>query len=135
MALEQIPNSGTRTPRSRSSLVRFIVPFFFLLILVLILRNEVPEFNVWLEQMLQPEQARARQACRDAGLAKSVRPGFARIISDGQVHATRDGFYVEGLVIGEPGDTGAEQTFRFSCYVDSGGRLVTSQREAAPAAK
>jgi hypothetical protein len=61
-----------------------------------------------------------------AALASAKNPDFARIVESGSVNRTRNGYYVEGLIMGEMGETGEEVRQVVNCYVDPQGRLVNS---------
>lgn len=103
------------------------------LIGLLILKEEVPAVNRWFQRIVAPDRYAAAEACRNAALDAAAHPAYARVRDEGVVHATRNGFYVEGVEIGEMGADGAETTYRFHCYADPSGRLVKTHKDAAAA--
>lgn len=130
-------NRGDRTSRSKTA---FIPVLFFLVIGLLILSQEVPLVSNWIDQTFRPQTWEARKACERAALATVAQPQFARVLGKGEVHSTSDGFLVEGLVLGEMSENGAEVRTVHTCYVDANGNLVNSAREPyeappSPAAK
>jgi hypothetical protein len=130
---QQRSDSGLRTApyrrRRNSAAARRLVPLAFLLLVgLLIAHNEIPAFAQWWERMVAPRELEAKQLCQQAALGQVSRPAFARVVEPGRVHRTEDGLYVDRLVLGEMGESGAEQAVEYSCYLDSDGRLVRVNR-------
>lgn len=98
----------------------------FLTVGLFIAANTLPGVRERLERIARPQVWAARQTCVDAALASAKHPDFARILDSGTVNRTHSGFYVEGLVLGEMGETGEEVRQTVNCYVDTQGRLVNS---------
>lgn len=116
--------TGTRRRLGR------LVPLLILAVFgFIILRQEVPAVDDWIQRIIAPGEFAAAETCRRAALSSADSPGYARVRARGSVHKTRDGYYVEGVEIGSMGDDGAESVFRYSCYVDSNGNLVDAGRE------
>ncbi len=105
----------------------------FLAVGLFIAANTIPGVREGLERLARPQIWAARQTCRDAALALARNPDFARILDSGAVHRTRNGSYVEGLVMGEMGETGEEIRRSVDCYVDPQGRLVNRHVSPEPA--
>ena len=99
--------------------------------LVFLFRSEFPVIEQWLDTLLRPNSTAVRYACHKAALAAAGDPAFARVLRPGRAHATQAGFYVKEIVVGEMGDTGMEQAFRFSCYIDVTGTVVKTHRYAS----
>jgi hypothetical protein len=97
----------------------------------LILKEEVPQVESWYLRLVDKDQWLAGENCGRAAIAAAVNSDFARVVENGTVHPTENGYYVEGVIIGEMGDTGAEVRFEFSCYTQRDGTIVKSQRSAA----
>lgn len=94
-----------------------------------ILVQEVPAVNRWYQQLTAPARLAATEACQRAALGAADRPETARLRQEGKVHETQDGYYIEGVEIGHMGADGAEASYRFSCYTDRDGRLLSGNRE------
>lgn len=124
----------TRRPEARRNVRRFLPLLLLALIGLLILKEEVPAVNHWLQRVVAPDRYAAAEACRRAALDAAAQPAYARVRDEGTVHETRNGFYVEGVEIGEMGADGAETAYRFNCYADPSGALVKTHKSSAPAA-
>ena len=94
-----------------------------------ILVQEVPAVNRWYQQLTAPGRLAATEACQRAALGAADHPETARLRQEGKVHETQDGYYIEGVEIGHMGADGAEASYRFSCYTDRDGRLLSGSRE------
>lgn len=127
------PERPQRPEHRRFDLGRYLPVLFMLLIALFIMMEQVPAFNHWLQRIIAPERYAAAETCLRAALDASTQPDYARVRSAGTTHRTRNGFYVEGVEIGEMGPDGAEAVYRFSCYTDPEGKLVNSHKDAAPA--
>ncbi|HSP01325.1 MAG TPA: hypothetical protein VLN90_07670 [Thioalkalivibrio sp.] len=120
------PDPGSRRPPgNRLRPGRFVPIIIIVLIGLFILNQEVPAVNQWVQKLTAPERFSAGEACRRAALNAAQHPGFARLRAAGTVHDTRDGFYVEDVEIGSMDNDGAETVFRFNCYVDREGNVVS----------
>ena len=108
---------------------RALVPALLLLVFGFIVAyHEIPALAQWWERLAEPQAWKAKQMCQQAALSEVARPAFARVLEPGEVHSTQDGLYVEGLMLGEMSETGAEQAVAYSCYLDSAGELVRVNR-------
>lgn len=105
------------------------------LIVLLLLKEEVPTVNRWFQRVVAPARYAAAEACQRTALDASAQPAHARVRDEGTVHDTRNGFYVEGAEIGEMGANGAEATYRFDCYTDTSGVLIKTHKSAAAASR
>ncbi len=94
----------------------------------LILKEEVPQVESWYLRVVDKEKWLAGENCRRAAIGAAVNSDFARVVDNGTVHPTENGYYVEGVIVGEMGETGAEVRFEFSCYTHRDGSIVKSQR-------
>lgn len=115
--------------RSRFRFERVLIPLVFAVLVLVILADKIPALNDAREKLLHPVEYQARQSCQAAALAASARPAYARIRAPGKVHATQGASYVEGVSVGEMGETGGEATFEFSCYVDPDGKVVKTHKQ------
>jgi hypothetical protein len=125
------PTAPDLPPRRRTGkrrLGRYLPLVIFVLFGLFILKEQVPALDQWFQKLTAPERFAGGETCRRAALNAADHPGFARVRHSGTVHDTRDGFYVEGVEIGSLGDGGTETVFRFNCYVDREGTIVSSSR-------
>lgn len=133
--MEPPSTNRTRRQEARFNISR-LLPFLFMGFFVLfILKEEVPALNRWYQSIVAPERYQATTNCQRAALNASSRPDYARVRSTGSVHETQNGFYVEGVEIGEMGENGTEVVYRFNCYTERGGALVNTHKESAAAAQ
>ena len=121
------PNSPPN--RSRFGLERVLLPLVIAVIVIMVLADNIPALNDAREKLLHPVEYQARQACHAAALAAAAHPAYARIRAPGTVHATQSASLVEGVTVGEMGETGAEVTYRFSCYVDPDGKVAKTSKQ------
>lgn len=117
--------------RRRRRPARWLAPLVFAAIALIIVTREVEPVRDWAEGVLSPQRAQARAVCREAALDAAAAPAFARVVARGAVHQSRGGYYVDGLVVSEIGESGAERRFTMRCYVDAAGRLARSARDPA----
>lgn len=115
----------------RFKLAHILFPLVVAIIVLSILSDMIPQFKDAREKFFYPAEHQARQACHAAALAAASKPAYARIRTPGKVHATQGASYVEGVSVGEMGASGAEVAFNFSCYVDSSGTVVKSNKQTA----
>lgn len=132
---------GTRIPptaqkrRRRLGALRSLLPAIIVIIFgLVILRNEVPAVDDWIQRTLNEEQWRAADACRQAALKLAAQPDFARIVRRGEVQQTQAGYYVRRVVIGHMGEQGREQRFEVHCYADAQGNIVSAKIQSSEAA-
>ncbi len=124
----QLSRQGTtRARRNRVGL--FIILPFMALIALIILKQEVPQFDSWIQRIWDEEKWHAGDSCRHEAIRSASRSDFARIIENGIVHPTEKGYFVEGVVVGEMGDSGAELKFQFSCYTQTDGTIVKTNKQ------
>lgn len=128
--MEHPAPTHTRTPARGRNVSRFLPLLVMVLIGFLILKDQVPAVNRWFQSIVAPERYAAAEACRRAALNAATQPDYARVRDEGTVHETQNGFYVEGVSIGEMGEDGAETVYRFNCYADSFGKVVKTNKEA-----
>ena len=130
--MEQSTRSpGSRDRDRRFRLTRFLFPLFFAVFVLAILTDRIPALRDARERVLRPAEYQARAACHAAALQAAEQPTFARIVADGEVHATQGAQYVKGVRVGEMGPGGDEVTFGFSCYVDAEGDVVKTHKQAS----
>jgi hypothetical protein len=118
--------------RSRFRIERILIPLVFAVVVLTILADQIPAVHDAKEKILHPTEYQARKACHAAALAAAERPAYARIVAPGEVHATQGANYVEGVSVGEMGQAGTEITYGFSCYVDSDGKVVKTNKQSSP---
>lgn len=133
--MEHPSTNRTRRQQARLNISR-LLPFLFMVFFILfILKEEVPALDRWYQSIIAPERYQATTHCQRAALKASSQPDYARVRSAGRVHETQNGFYVEGVEIGEMGEDGTEVGYRFNCYTDRDGALVKTHMESATAAE
>ncbi|MDX1764345.1 MAG: hypothetical protein R3231_08500, partial [bacterium] len=97
-----------------------------------ILKTEGPQVESWYQRLVNEERWQAGENCRQAALKAANQVDFARITEMGKVNITENGFYVEGIVVGEMGDSGAEVFYGFNCYHKSDGSIVKTHKAEIP---
>jgi hypothetical protein len=114
--------------RSRFRPARIVIPLAMAIVVLAILADRIPELGEARDRLLHPTEYQPLKACQAAALAAAGQPAYARIRSPGQVHATQEARYVEGVRVGEMGPNGAEVTYEFSCYIAPDGRVVKTHK-------
>ncbi len=112
---------AARRGRAMRSLVLSVV---VLVVAGVIVYREVPWIQRQIQQLVNPAQARAVEACEVAALKLARTPEFARIIKPGRVHPTAGGFYVEHMVLGQMAQQGGEERSFMDCHADRDGNVV-----------
>ncbi|HFD79509.1 MAG TPA: hypothetical protein ENK05_03805 [Gammaproteobacteria bacterium] len=126
------PEAATAARRERRKRNRFI-PFLILAAFALFIASqEVPMVRDTIQRIVAPDRWAAARTCRREALAKAGNPDFARIVDPGELHPTRNGFFVEGIRVGEMAEQGGEAQFVVDCYTDAAGALVRATRLAVP---
>ena len=123
----------TITPRKSKKpgirLNKFIPIIIILIFATIILRDQFPQVDDYIQSILHPEQQAAVKLCRKRALAQSETPDFARIIKWGKANATQKGFLVDHLVIGEMAEGQGERLIAITCHIDNSGELVMVHRK------
>jgi len=114
--------------RRRFRPARIVIPLAIAMVVLAILADRIPELGEARDRLLNPTEYQPRKACQAAALAAAGQPAYARIRSPGEVHATQEARYVEGVRVGEMGPNGAEVTYDFSCYIAPDGRVVKTYK-------
>jgi len=127
--MEHPAPAPSRTLTLRRNIGRFVPILIIVLFALFILKEEVPLVNRWFQSIFSPERYAAAEVCRRAALNASAQPDYARVRDAGAVHETQYGYYVEGVIIGEMGEDGAEKVYRFNCYTDPAGKLVKTHKD------
>lgn len=122
-------NRGNPANRPRFRIGRILFPLIFAIIVLVALSERIPVIQDAKDKLLNPAEYQARQACHATALAAAEQPAYARIVDRGDAHPTQGAVLVEGVTVGEMGKSGAETTFRFSCYVDPDGKVVKTSRQ------
>lgn len=113
----------------RSGVAKKLLPLAVLIfIAAMIARKEVPVVDEWWQRTFHNRDWTMQQNCARAALAQSAERQFSRVIDEGKLHQTEDGYYLDGLLLGEKGADGAEQRIYYSCYLDTEGQLVNVTR-------
>lgn len=112
---------AARRGRAMRSLVLSVV---ILVVAGVIVYREVPWIQRQIQQLVNPAQARAVEACEVAALKLARKPEFARIVKPGRVHPTAGGFYVERMVLGQMAQQGGEERSFMDCHADRDGNVV-----------
>jgi hypothetical protein len=111
--------------RKRGGTWRRLLPLVLIAaVLLLIAAREMPWVKEGFDRLVHPQRWAAGQACRDRVVELARQPDYARIIERGQVHPTRRGYYVDGIVVGQMGEGGTEERFPAECYTDAEGKVV-----------
>lgn len=125
------PYARPRKRSSRSRTLNRLIPLLILLIFgTLILKDKVPAVSDKIDSVINPQGFAAVQTCRKAALSQSSTPDFARLIKSGRANATKKGFFVDQLVIGEMDDQGGERLMDVGCHIDQSGELIKLSRLA-----
>ena len=125
------PYARPRRRSSRSRVLNRLIPFLMVLVFgTLILKDQVPAIGDKIDSMINPQGFAAVQTCRKAALSQSTTPDFARLIKSGKANATKKGFFVNQLVIGEMNEQGGEQRINIGCHIDQNGELIKLNRLA-----
>lgn len=121
------------SPRPRRRLPANIIVFVvFAALVFLAVKNQFPQLDRWVQRLTDSARWSAGEQCRRAAVAAATDRRFARVVDDGTIHDTEAGYYVENVVVGEPGADGSETRFRFSCYVDQMNQVVRTHRTDGP---
>lgn len=126
----EILTTRTRKKGKRRAKQGIFAAVIFFIFAALILRQQVPAVDSWVEKRVSPHQWRAKSQCRHSALAAAQQKDFARIIKQGKIFETKGGFYIKGIVVGQMGQDGREMQYDFSCYVDSAGNVIKSHKQA-----
>lgn len=114
-----------RREREHRRRVKRLIPiFFFGVIAVLIVRQEIPAVDSWISRLMDAEAWRAAERCRTAGRARTGNPGFARLDKAGRAERTAEGYYVTGVMYVVLNPSGEERKYRFSCNVSRAGEIL-----------
>ena len=118
-----------REGRRRRKTARRIIPFLILLVFgFVIAREEIPLVYEWSEKTFRPAVWSAKKTCQQAALGQAENRQYVRILKPGRLHKTQDGQYIDRLVLGEMGASGAEEMIEYSCYLDAQGKLYKLNR-------
>ena len=127
---EQMPDHGRPRRRRGSRLIPLLIFAGFGLF---VLKEQVPAVNDAFQSLLRPAAFRAIEACREAALAGSPNPDFARLLRRGRASETRGGFFVDDVVVGELERGKGEVRREVECHVDRDGKGVEVTRRDAGA--
>jgi len=128
---EQTAHTGSnaaRRSRPARPLRRLVPLLVFLVIGLLIAREEIPAVRDAWEHLVAPQSWQARQTCQQAAIADSEHREFSRVLKPGRVNRTVDGIYIDRLLIGTLGESGTETRIEYTCYLDADGRLAKLHR-------
>ncbi|GAB4507769.1 MAG: hypothetical protein Tsb0026_04480 [Sulfuricaulis sp.] len=120
--------------KPRFRIERVLLPLIFAIVVLAILADKIPAVRDAKEKLLHPVEYQALKACHAVALAAAERPAYARIVNSGKSHPTQGAQYVEDVRVGEMGQTGAEVTYGFSCYVEPDGKVIKFHKQATPRA-
>lgn len=116
--------TAVEAARRRRALRPLIVLAIVIVMGATIAYREVPWVQRQAQQLFNPAQARAVEACEVAALKLASAPDFARIVKPGRVHATQGGFYIERMVLGQMAQQGGEERSFVDCHADRDGNVV-----------
>ncbi|MGV6859936.1 MAG: hypothetical protein ACWA5X_13320 [bacterium] len=111
---------------SRNKIIPLVI---FALFAMIVVSQEHSWLHEQFQRLVNPEAFSALSHCREATLADSQPPEFARILRGGNAHKTTAGYVVDALVVGEMGADGGELPFSITCYVDRQGTVASLHRE------
>ncbi len=126
------PPAPRREVRKKARPELFFILSIMALVVFLIIKTEVPQVESWYQRLVSKEKWQAGENCRQAALKAAPQADFARITEMGKVNMTENGYYVEGIVVGMMGDSGAEVHYGFSCYNKPDGSIVKTHKAAMP---
>ncbi len=126
---EAAPYTSARLREKRRNPMKRLIPFVIVAAFgVIIARQEIPAVDDWWQKTFAPEDWRAKDTCRQAVLDEAKGRRYKRIVTPGEVHRTADGPYVEGLRLVVLGETGADETIYYTCYLTNDGKLFRLTR-------
>ena len=118
-------------PQRRNRINRLLPLLIFAVFGLFMLKEQVPAVDDAFQSFIHPAAFRAIEVCREAALAGSADPDFARLLERGRAHGTRNGFFVDRVVIGELERGKGEVRRAIECHIDSAGNLVDLNRHDA----
>ncbi|MGV6816259.1 MAG: hypothetical protein ACWA44_03195 [Thiotrichales bacterium] len=119
----------SRRSSGRRRLINRLIPIAMIgFIAIIILREEVPAFNDFLQSNSDPKGFAAIKACREAALENTTAERYKRLIRYGKSHPTADGYFVDNIVLGELDANGGESRIAVTCHIDSAGVVVDLNR-------
>ncbi len=119
------PTSQRKGTGKRKNKIVLMVMISF--IVMFIAKKEIPLIDNSIDRLIAPEKTKANQTCHRQAIRLGQKPDFARIIQQGQVIETHQGFLVSQIIIGEMGNDGHEIRFNVTCYTNSHGELVRAE--------
>lgn len=125
----QPPTITSRKSKPGIRLNKIIPVIIILIFATIILRDQFPQVDDYIQSILHPEQHAAVKKCRKTALIQSETPDFARIIKWGKANATQKGFLVDHLVIGEMAKDQGERLIAITCHIDTNGEIVMVHRQ------
>lgn len=125
----QPPTITSRKSKSGIRLNKIIPVIIILIFATIILRDQFPQVDDYIQSILHPEQHAAVKLCRKTALKQSEAPDFARIIKRGKANATQKGLLVDHLVVGEMTKDQGERLIAITCHIDTNGELVKVHRQ------
>lgn len=125
---------ASHRPRQRNRAGRLLPLLIFAGFGLFVLKEQVPAVDDAFQSFVHPDAFRAIEVCREAALAGSADPDFARLLEHGRANRTRNGFFVDRLLIGELERGKGEVRRAIECHVDSAGNLVDISRHDAATA-
>jgi hypothetical protein len=120
------PPAPRRDVKKRGRPELIVVFLVMLSVAFLILKEEVPQVEDWYQRLINEEKWSAGVNCRRAAIEAAKQSDFARIVDNGTVNSTENGYFIDGIVVGEMSDSGAEDHFGYSCYTKADGDIVKS---------
>jgi len=121
--------TSRQDPAKSRSRNRKLLPFVIIAGFVLfIISQEIPGFRHAIDYYIAHDSWQARETCNSKTLQLGASPDFMRIIENGDVHKTENGFFIEKIIVGEMAEQGGEQRFIVDCYTDPAGNLIRADR-------
>lgn len=126
----QPPTIPSRKSKKTGIRLNKFIPIIIILIFAtIILRDQFPQVDDYIQSILHPAQHAAVKTCRNRALIQSETPDFARIVKWGKANATQKGFLVDHLIIGEMAKDQGERLIAITCHIDASGEIVSVHRQ------
>ena len=126
----QPPVIASRKTKKTGIRLNKLAPIIILLVIAtLILRDQFHQVDDFIGSLIHPERQAAIEQCREAALRQSESPDFARIIKWGKANATKNGYLIDHLVIGEMARGEGERRVSIICHVNKLGEIVQLNRQ------
>lgn len=121
--------SSPKKPRRRSGIGKILPLLLFALFALFILKEQFPLLDDKFRALVKPAEFGAIKVCREAAVAKSNNPAFARLIHFGKANKTQNGYFIDYLTVGEMVAESGESRFSVTCHINQAGELANFHAE------